>query len=163
VAAVSFRFPQETYQQLDGIDLKLLEEIAFLCRQQRKRTGAAYCYPRRAYLAGKLGCDVGTISRHTSKLAGLGVLEKIQRRRIRGIWQTCLYRLRSWQAWMLGRVAGVVRKVGNFHRVRPNAHKASLGRKMETSEAKTRPQNHVSQIILARWKEKGLLPADFPE
>ena len=154
---MAFTFPQETYQKLDGIDLKLLNEIEFLSRQQRKRTGSAYCCPSRAYLAGKLGVDVGTISRHTSKLVDLGVLDKRQRRPIRGIWQTCLYRLRSWQAWALGRVVGFLRKIGNNHRVRPDAHKLSYERKIETFQVKTPPINNLEQELLTRWKKKGLI------
>jgi helix-turn-helix protein len=157
VATVAFRFPQETYQKLDGIDLKLLNEIEFLSRQQRKRTGSAYCCPSRAYLAEKLGVDVGTISRHTSKLVDLGVLDKRQRRPVRGIWQTCLYRLRSWQAWALGRVAGFLRKIGNSHRVRPGAQKLSSERKRETSEVKTTVPTDLEQELLARWKQKGFI------
>ncbi len=152
---VAYRFPQETYQKLDGIDLKLLNEIAFLSRLQRKKTGSAYCCPSRNYLAGKLGVDVGTISRHTTKLLELGVLEKIQRRRVRGIWQTCLYKLRTWQAWALGRVAGLLRKIGSHHRVRLGAPKHSLERKKETSEPFSSLKNTKGEEILARWKAKG--------
>jgi len=160
VAVVAFKFPQDTYNKLDGIDLKLLDEIAFLCRQQKKKTGSAYCCPGRQYLADKLGCDIGTISRHTTKLLELGVLDKRQRRPVRGIWQTCLYRLRSWQAWALGRVAGLLRKVGNPHRVRPDARKAFLKRKVETSQEHSPLQNDVGKLILDRWKARGLIATD---
>jgi DNA-binding transcriptional ArsR family regulator len=159
------RFPQETYQKLDGIDLKLLDEIAFLSRQQRKRTGSAYCRPSRAYLGKKLGVDVGTISRHTSKLVDLGVLDKQQRRPVRGIWQTCLYRLRNWQAWALGRVAGFLRKIGNNHRVRLDARKLPCERNKETSEVKitasaikTAAPNNLEQELMQRWEAKGFIP-----
>ncbi len=49
----------------------------------------------------------------TSKLVKLGVLEKRQRRPIRGIWQTCLYKLKSWAAWALAGIAGALRKLSN--------------------------------------------------
>lgn len=156
---MAFQFPQVIYNQLDGIDLKLLNEISFLSRLQRKRTGSAYCCPGRQYLADKLDIDVGTVSRHTSKLVALGVLDKRQRRRVRGVWQTCLYKLRSWQAWTLGQIAGLARKIGRVpHRVRPDAHKLSCERKIEASEAKSPPQNRVSREIYERWRAKGLLP-----
>lgn len=126
------QFPQDIYQQLDGTDFRLLDELAFLCKQQRQRTRAAYCCPGREYLARKVGCDVGTISRHTSKLEKLGLIEKIQRRPIRGQWRSCLYRLRSWVSWRLGQVAGALRQMGKkrkksaeVHRVRPDAHKTN--------------------------------------
>jgi len=70
------RFPQDIYQKLDGYDFRILDELAFLCKQQRQRTRAAYCCPGREYLAGKIGCDVGTISRHTSKLVRLGIVDR---------------------------------------------------------------------------------------
>lgn len=157
---MAFQFPQEIYQKLDGIDLKLLDELAFLCRQQKKKTGSAYCCPGRRYLAGKLGVDVGTISRHTTKLLELGILDKRQRRPVRGIWQTCLYRLRSWQAWALGRVAGLIRKVGNPHRVRLGARKAFFKRKIEASQDYSPPQNNLGKLILDRWKARGLIETD---
>jgi DNA-binding transcriptional ArsR family regulator len=116
-------FPTDIYQQLDGIDFRLLDELAFLCQQQRQRTGAAYCCPGREYLARKVDCDIGTISRHTSKLERLGLLEKIQRRPVRGQWRSCLYRLRSWVSWRLGQVAGMLRKVGRVRTTGPKINR----------------------------------------
>ena len=159
------QFPQEIYQQLDGIDFRLLDELAFLCKQQRQRTGAAYCCPGREYLATKVDCDVGTISRHTSKLEKLGLLEKIQRRPIRGQWRSCLYRLRSWVSWRLGQIAGMLRKVGKSrspekipHRVRPAAR---ITHKYENNvlQAPSKPlttsptaeEIAARHPILARW------------
>jgi hypothetical protein len=163
---VAFSFPSDIYQKLDGIDLKLLNEFAFLSRLQRKRTGSAYCCPGREYLAGKLGCDVGTISRHTSKLVGLGILDKRQRRPVRGIWQTCLYRLRSYKAWMLGQIAGLTRKIGNSHGVRQDAQKHSLRGKKETPRASFSaskppdpPKSTRAEEVLRWCKEKGWLQA----
>lgn len=127
------QFPQDIYQQLDGIDFRLLDELAYLCKQQRQRSTAAYCCPGREYLAKKVGCDVGTVSRHTSKLEKLGLIEKIQRRPIRGQWRSCLYRLRNWVAWRLGQIGAMLRQGGKkkpkesatSHRVRPDAHIAA--------------------------------------
>jgi hypothetical protein len=111
-------------------------------------------------LANKLGVDVGTVSRHTSKLVTVGVLEKVQRRCVRGIWQTCLYWLRSWQAWALGRVAGFLRKIGNSHRVRLGAHKHSLERKLETPKVPPSLKSNVYEEILTRWREKGWIKTE---
>jgi hypothetical protein len=149
-------FPHEIYRKLDGIDFRLINEIAFLSRLQKKRTGSAYCCPGREYLAGKVGCDVGTISRHTSKLVTLGILEKRQRRPIRGIWQTCLYKLRGWASWALAGIVGALRKLGDrSHRVRLDAHIASVGTEIVTAEVKPPIKNDLVAQILQHWIERG--------
>ena len=163
---VAHTFPQDIYQKLDGIDFRILNEIAFLSKQQKKRTGSAYCCPGREYLAAKVGCDIGTISRHTSKLVSLGILDKRQRRPIRGIWQTCLYKLRGWASWALAGIAGQLRKISNnSHRVRPTPHLVSLGREIRTPKAdfstkreKTSVGNDLVAEILKRWKARGPQP-----
>ena len=149
-------FPQEIYKQLDGIDFRILNEIAFLSKQQKKRTGSAYCCPGREYLAAKVGCDIGTISRHTTKLVSLGILEKRQRRPIRGIWQTCLYKLKSWASWALAGIAGQLRKISNnFHRVRLHAHLASVETEIRTPEGKPPIKNNFVTEILRCWEARG--------
>jgi hypothetical protein len=153
---VAHTFPQEIYKQLDGIDFRILNEIAFLSKQQKKRTGSAYCCPGREYLAAKVGCDIGTISRHTSKLVRLGVLEKRQRRPIRGIWQTCLYKLRGWASWALAGIAGQLRKIGNnSHRVRPSTHRASVQTEIRTPKVQSLIKNDLVTQILERWEARG--------
>jgi DNA-binding transcriptional ArsR family regulator len=161
-------FPTDIYQQLDGIDFRLLDELAFLCKQQRQRTGAAYCCPGREYLARKVDCDIGTISRHTSKLERLGLLEKIQRRPVRGQWRSCLYRLRSWVSWRLGQIAGMLRKVGKSgsiekipHRVRPAARITSVNESnvfrspsQPLAIAPTPEEIAARHPILARWLQR---------
>lgn len=154
--AVAHTFPEETYRQLDGIDYRILNEIAFLSKLQKKRTGSSYCCPGREYLAAKVGCDVGTVSRHTSKLVILGILEKRQRRPIRGIWQTCLYRLKGWASWALAAIAGQLRKIrSNSHRVRPHARIASVRTEIIPPEVPPPIKNTLVAEILSRWKERG--------
>lgn len=149
-------FPQEIYQQLDGYDFRILNEISFLSKQQKRRTGSAYCCPGREYLAEKVGCDVGTISRHTSKLVSLGILEKRQRRPIRGIWQTCLYRLKGWAAWALAGISGALRKINSpTHRVRPSTHIALVETRIITPETQPPIKNDLVASILKRWEERG--------
>jgi len=156
VGVVAHVFPHEIYKKLDGIDFRILNEIAFLSKQQKKRTGSAYCCPGREYLAAKVGCDIGTISRHTTKLVKLGVLEKRQRRPIRGIWQTCLYKLKGWASWLLAGIAGQLRKIRNVsHRVRHDAHIASVRTEIRIPEGKPPIKNGLVTDILTRWKERG--------
>jgi hypothetical protein len=157
VDVVAHTFPQEIYKKLDGIDFRILNEVSFLSKLQKKRTGSAYCCPGREYLAEKVGCDVGTISRHTSKLVTLGVLEKRQRRPIRGIWQTCLYKLRGWGSWALAGMAGQLRKIGNkAHRVRRTPHIASVRTEIRTPEVTPSVKNERVAQILQRWKARGM-------
>lgn len=156
VAVVAHTFPQGIYQQLDGIDFRILNEIAFLSKQQKKRTGSAYCCPGRKYLAAKVGCDIGTISRHTSKLVSLGILEKRQRRPIRGVWQTCLYKLVSWAAWALAGIAGALRQLNTTaHRVRLHAHIASEKTEIITPAVNFPVKNDLVTNILRRWEARG--------
>ena len=156
-------FPQDIYQQLDGIDFRILNELSFLSKQQKRRTGSAYCCPGREYLAAKVGCDVGTISRHTSKLVTLGILDKRQRRPIRGIWQTCLYKLMGWASWAMAGIASQLRKKpNNSHRVRPTAHIASVKTEIIASKPHSLPTkegpatiNDLGRMILKRWEARG--------
>lgn len=165
-------FPVEIYQQLDGYDFRILNEIAFLSKQQKRRTGSAYCCPGREYLAGKVGCDIWTISRHTSKLERLGILIKKQRRPIRGIYQTCLYKLVKWTSWALAGIAGQLRKEGTLlkhskttasqnNRVRPDTPIVSEYRNRipKTGVKHDMPVSPITDSfvadILKRWEERG--------
>jgi len=159
-AAVAHVFPQDIYQQLDGCDFRILNEIAFLSKQQKKRTGSAYCCPGREYLAGKVGCDVGTISRHTSKLVSLGILDKRQRRPIRGQWQTCLYKLVGWASWALSGIAGQLRKISKpAHRMRPAPHLVTEDSNKNVPDSRKPVQCDLVPQILQRWKERGKQPS----
>jgi hypothetical protein len=68
------RFPVDVWRQLDGTDFRLLELLGWYQRAY----GVAF--PRRETLAAKLKVRVETISRHVTKLVGLGVLERRFRR-----------------------------------------------------------------------------------
>ena len=150
-------FPQDISNQLLGVDYRILDELAFLSKQQQKKSGAAYAMPGRAYLSQKLGCSVRTISRSISRLKRLGILDSTQRRPVRGRWKTNLYKIRSWIGWRLGQLSGTLRKLS--HRGPRMAHIAFLERKIETSDPLPPPKNSVGEEILTRWKAKGLLPA----
>lgn len=119
------KFDRETWNRLSSLDLRILEELAYLCRitRQRSPTGAVYCYPGRFWLAQRTGSSVRTITRHVTKLAGLGLLSKLQRRPTAGRWQTNLYRLIHPMAWAAARVRQLVTRQGD--RRPPTAHLAS--------------------------------------
>src|SRR5262245_17181852 len=104
-------FPVDIYRQLLGVDFRLLDELTFLSRQQKKKTGSSYCLPGRQYLSEKLGISIRTISRSDARLKRLGILDVTQRRPIRGIWQTNLYKVRHWLGWRLGQIGMNLRKI----------------------------------------------------
>jgi hypothetical protein len=152
---VQRQFPRDIYRQLLAVDFRLLDELTYLSRKQAKRSpsGARYCIPGRQYLAAKLGVCVRTVSRSIARLKRLGILDVTQRRPVRGIWKTNLYKIRHWLGWRLGQVQGLLRKP--FHRGTPVAHIATRERVMGTPEAHTLPRNNAGDAILARWKNKG--------
>jgi helix-turn-helix protein len=152
---VAFTFPSDIYRQLLGTDFRLLDELTFLAKQQKKKSGAAYCVPGRKYLAEKLGCSIRTISRSIARLTRLGVLAVTHRRPIRGIWQTNMYKIRSWFGWRMGQLGAMLRKP--VHRGTPVARITSREREIKTSEPPTPQKNIKGEEILARWKAKGLV------
>jgi Helix-turn-helix domain len=157
---VAFAFPTDIYRQLLGTDFRLLDELTFLAKQQQKKSGAAYCMPGRKYLAEKLSCSIRTISRSIARLRRLGILDAIQRRPVRGLWQTNLYKIRHWLGWRIGQLGQLLRKP--THRGTPMAHIASPWGKIETSDPPTQQKNAKGEEILARWKDKGLIGASSP-
>ena len=120
------RYDNALWNQLRSIDLRLLDELAFLSRKQRQRSpsGATYCCPGRAYLARKLDCSIETISDHISHLAQLGLIHRVQRRPHAGRFQTTLYRLIHPMAWAAARVRQLVLRTA--HRVPIKTHIASV-------------------------------------
>ena len=167
-------FPQDIAQQLLGTDYRLLDELSFLARQQRKKSGAAYCMPGRQYLSQKLGVSIRTVSRSIARLTRLGILDATQRRPIRGRWQTNLYKIRSWVGWRMGQISGMLRKL--TYRGPCVAHIASSKRNKEQSEplsppiptlketkntwweAKGEGPNPKGEALLADWKKRGIIP-----
>ncbi len=147
-------FPEDIWRQLSGVDLKLLDEIAFLSRKraERSRSGALYCAPGRKYLARKIGVAVSTISRHVSKLKRLGLLTALQRRPIGGIWQSNMYKINSWLGWRLAGIRDMVRKIGS--RVAKKAHIALLRSKSISPRGES-PIGPSGQAILKKWESRG--------
>ena len=109
------RVAEETLKQLDGYDLRLLEEIHFLCRCKAKssKTGARYANPSEEYLSRKVGLSRSNVSRHMSKLSKLGILLVTHRRKVRERFQTNLYRILSWVWWRAGKIAAILRQGPN--------------------------------------------------
>lgn len=138
------RFDRTIWNQLSSLDVRILDELAYLSRLQAQKstTGARYCVPGRRWLAERLGCSVETISEHTSRLADLGLIRKLQRRPLDGKFQTNLYRLIHPMAWMAARVARAVTRVAN--RMPRMAHIASVQR---TERVSQQPKESLRDII----------------
>lgn len=152
------RFDQETYNQISGLDARLLEQIDFDCRQQakRSRTGARYSTHSEAYYAKVLGVRRETISHHVCHLANLGILEITRRRKVRGVWQTNMYKIKSWIWWRLGRLLRGLRKRPD--RVTQGSHKAVCKTEKEPEKPENRKSlSALTQKILARWTERGII------
>lgn len=90
-------FRSREYQALTGTGFRVLELIDFLCRQQRKRTGALYCTPSQEWIGGRLGVVKETVSRTITQLERLGFLVVQPRRCVNGKWRTNMYKLASWE------------------------------------------------------------------
>jgi len=150
---------QEIWAALSSIDLKLLEEIAFLCRLRAKESpsGKPWCHPGRKYLAAKLRRSVVTISRHVSKLKHLGILDAFQPRPDGGHWRTNVYRLRSRRSWRLARIGVLIERVA--HRIIPSRSQVPIG-SAKCSTFDTRPD---FQSLYRRWMARGIDAATNPE
>jgi len=120
--------PNALWRHLRSIDFALLDTIAFLSRQTARHSPkqAHYCTPGRSWLARKIGVSIGTISRHTTRLKALGMLNKLQRRPVDGKWQTNLYALRGRATWLVARSMQALHRPPN--RVPSNAHIAPFKR-----------------------------------
>ncbi len=149
--APTHNFPWPIWNQLTGIDLRLLDELIFLSRRQADQSTrqAHYCIPGRKYLARKLNCAVVTVSRHVSKLKRLGILDAFQRRPVTGRWQTNFYRVLTWQAWRYGQIRQLINTLTN--RVSKPTHIAA------SSEAKTQPKDQKVAFgeLYDRWMSRG--------
>lgn len=150
------RFDRDTYNQLTGLDARLLEAIDYDCRltAARSPTRAKYSVKPEAYFAKILSVSRETISHHVTKLSKLGVLEVTHRNRVRGVWQTNMYRIRSWVWWRLAKLLRSLRSTP--HRVKQPSH-LSTPKGNENQKSPAIPSNIAPFVgnILARWKERG--------
>jgi len=114
--------PAALWRQLRSIEAGLLDQIAYLAglRARHSPKGASYCTPGRKYLAAALGVSVATITRHTTRLAQLGVLAKRQRRPIDGKWQTNIYTLAGRATWIVARSMHAMRWTPNRRSSKPH-------------------------------------------
>jgi DNA-binding transcriptional MocR family regulator len=77
------------FNQLD-ISTELIPTYCCLADYANKK---GYCYPSMETLASTLNCSVRTIQRHIKELVEKGLIEIVQRRRIKGKLSTYLYKI----------------------------------------------------------------------
>jgi hypothetical protein len=131
------KFPVAVWQGMTGSQIRLCEEISFVGK-------GGWVYMGRRYLAGKVGVSIWQVSRITSRLVEMGVLEKMQRRyrRSNGTWDTrpCVYRVVGWLRWKL---QNLLYRAG----VRSGARRAKLKEKVA----------YLDLSFMKDEKKKGLL------
>lgn len=149
-AQILRRFPRAIWNQLTGLDARLLDVLAYLSRLQAKRspTGARYCVPGRTWLAAHLDCSTTSISRHTSKLRDLGLLSKRQRRPVAGTWQTCLYSLNHPTTWQFAALRSKIEQISN------RLSKKSALASSSTSKTVTKPMKESLRDVIQRGYAK---------
>ncbi len=102
-----------------------------------------------------------TISDAVRKLEKLGILDVTRRRKIHGVWQTNLYKIKSWIWWRLGKALRSLRTTP--HRVTQVSHISNPMRENKDQEGnKDGPIGLFSQKILDRWRERGLMTSTPP-
>ncbi len=154
--------------RLEWSDVRVFEELTYLCRLRKKKGLVPYVIPSRKYLARKTGYCVTTVSRSTSRLVAHGLLRKVQRRPIRGIYQTCLYKPVPRKFWRLAATLGKLwaaeqapGRGGCPHRVTPMAHKHSCKQERVTQQGRKEADlSHSSPLIahlplLQTWLKRG--------
>jgi DNA-binding transcriptional regulator YhcF (GntR family) len=140
---------QAVWDQLDGVDIKILELIDYLERRY------SLAFPSRELLAKKLKVSVSTISRHTTKLAALGVLavkpRKYRRHDGTFVTQSNVYKI-------LGLIGAKIRSL--IHRLTDGARTRRIPKQQEKEELPdlftfSHVKNPEVKHILERWVERG--------
>lgn len=157
------RFDQSTYNQISGMDARLLEAIDYDARvnQKHRPTRAKYSDKPQAYFAKILGVCRETISDSVRKLEKLGILDITRRRRVRDRWQTNLYKIRSWIWWRLAKALRSLRSTPSH--VTTTSHIATPKRVINNQETPpTGVGALLSSQILERWRLRSPSGVSFP-
>lgn len=157
------RFDQATYNQIRGLDARLLEAIAFDCKLQAKRspTGAKYSLKSQSYFAKMLGVCRETISDRIRHLERIGILDVTRRGQKNGVWQTNMYKIRSWIFWRLAKCLRSLRATPQ-RVTKPPHYSTPMREKKDHKALEGGPIGHFTKEILARWEQRGLVKAQSP-
>jgi len=125
--------------RLEWSDIRIFEELTYLCKLRRRKGLKPYVIPSRKYLSKKTGFCITTVSRSTNRLVSQGLLKKSQRRPVRGTYQSCMYRPVQRKFW---RLAATLGKLWN----------------PEQSTRVGRPSSRVTPVALKHTKSKKITP-----
>jgi len=89
------RLPEQVKKELTPINIIVFNMLHDMMRNQNKKSQGhnAYCFPGEKWIGKRVNRCPVTISKTISKLKTLGLLWVTYRRKVRGRWQTNLYRL----------------------------------------------------------------------
>jgi DNA-binding MarR family transcriptional regulator len=115
--------PTETISRLSGNCQYLLHIFHHLCycTSKKSHSGAWYCYPSEEWLARRTGRSRVQISRSVQRLSKMGLIDLTHRRKVRGVFQTNLYRLGRNLLAMLNKAKSLINR--SSHRVTFELHK----------------------------------------
>jgi hypothetical protein len=130
------RFDRQTYNQISGLDARLLELIDFDSRQQAKKspTGARYSLKPQAWLAKVLGVCRETVQNRIYHLEKLGILDVTRRDPKRGKWQTNMYKIVSFVWWRLRQALRDLRRPHKRAEKSPHLSTPMRGKETERRE-----------------------------
>lgn len=96
---------------LSGLELATVELLYQLSQStgRRVKSGARYCFPSQAWIAGRLGVSRRSINHVVARLRRLGILDVLHRRKKEGRWQSNLYKVINCVSWWRYRLAEVFR------------------------------------------------------
>jgi len=100
--------PKDVMVQLNTTDIRCMELLRDMIIRHGKKNPSKkeYACPGQEWLSQRLDRCRQSISESVQKLSRLGILRVTQRRPVRGMWSTNLYRLGYWPLRLLGRFKG---------------------------------------------------------
>ena len=90
-----FSLPQNIRKDLTASEFNIIYLLFDLChfRAKSSPTGSAYAWPSQEYIASKVNRSREWVSKSISSLAEKGLVLVTHRRKVKGVWQTNLYRV----------------------------------------------------------------------
>jgi len=145
------RIPRTKLKPLRGTTGHVLEIILAVMKVTpfKDISGSEYCIPSQRWIASRLVCSRETVSRSVTRLSKLGLIHVIHRRKVRGRWQTNLYKLGQELCKIIYGIKKATRNL--LHRVTVSSHienKPKLEKKPNhNSEAHAPPIHRKTPLI----------------
>jgi hypothetical protein len=142
---------RNTLTQLNATCQLVLQLINSLCKttQTKSPSKAFYCFPSEDWLARRIGKSRVQVSRSVSRLKMLGLISITYRRKVRGIYQTNLYRLGRALLFALNKAKAL--KNGLSYRVTSMLHRVS--NTLISKEQKGLRQHLKGQVRGPTWEQ----------